>query len=1440
MTKHKIFKVFRLLLVAGLLFSALPAGRAQAATLNVCPSGCTYSSIQAAIDAAADGDVIEVADGTYDKTSEGWAPGSGDVHLRLLDIRKPITLRAANDGNGVRPVIDGSDINAAIRVKPSYFQGGQILIEGFEIRGNSSTGAAIMGDFCASDNPPKVIIQDNLITGALGGLNFWANADCSGSLSSSTENFEIKNNTFTNLGASGAQGYGIAIENLSSWAEAGNTYAGVISGNSFSHISSAGSNPMQAGVGVVVNLPVPSKPGSANVHILSNNFGANMGANIGIFTADANGAKLEKNNLSNGALGVYNGSPAGTADASSNWWGAGTGPAAGSIVGNVNYSPWCGNAACSFFVAGTDLQASIDATPAGGTLFVPDIYPDDTPDYTTGAASGYGYRLSGQHLILADGVIIKNALGGCFELGSQTVSGDHSWIMTESPAGAKCIPSGGHAAILSLQQPVDDIVVDGLEIDGSGERSGSAFYFNAGGSNIMILNNYVHDLQADGLPSTLLEYHADITGEFVIQGNLFKGTAGMVDMGNWDTTATYNSWGAYTVTPEMVDYNYDGSYELIHFEPYTHAAIVLTPSKTTPVAVGSNLSIDVIGVLKNITAATFTLEYDPDMFEFVRITDATTEFTPGPDGLIAHTSGQVKFDGWAFPAVSSPTEEGTLLYKLTLKALEKGNSLVSINPANDQFGMMPPSGPSNNVYAASLDSKTITAADPLEVTGADIKISKVAAGPYDETLPGNLADGFTMSLDGTTDWVYLDTDTITSNRPLKDGSYSFYLAGSAPAQEVFQLVVSNSGTEFFLRDAYLNDGTPLRVRGNDPLGTYTFVGTVKDDLELTAEVSIKITFVDPFTVTNADLKFAYVPEGPYQAVGGSYAAGFDLYVDPTVAWYYLDSDVITSSHDLKDGLYPFHNVSDPSHTPVFYVKVAGTDISLIDAFLLAHGAGEQPLRINGDAAPGTYTFSGELKDEYGLTTKAEMSIKVIDAVAYVQANTSLSGNLDHLIATFPPSIPDVIVHEPYKINSRMTLGAALPAGTKVSIEASADGITWVPYVTDVTLPGASFWITDLFSPAPAPADFDANYGGKVEHYRITVKDSPVTIDTTLKVESIISKDGFTTEVVLAALEDIPVLFVKPLVVTETDLWYSETPGGTYTQLAGSLAGGFVMKLDPEVAYYYLDTNTITANNPLKDGSYPFYIKTSPAGFFDYWATRGVVEGATEPWQIKMWEIINGRDPMFWVKVDGSSYSLIDGLQGGNNPLRINGSYFTGEYTYTGSLTDKYDTSDAFDIKVTFTRENIPTVTGTVSMQGRTTRSGILVTLSGGFGYGPYSATSGNQVSGNIVFSNLGLGEYVITVVHARYLDVTLALDKKVSLTTLKHLLAALELKAGDANDDNEINTSDASIVGSQYNTGNINSAGDVNFDNKVNIQDLALIGSNWGKTSADVYASWTP
>ncbi|MEL7637979.1 MAG: Ig-like domain-containing protein, partial [Anaerolineaceae bacterium] len=89
-----------------------------------------------------------------------------------------------------------------------------------------------------------------------------------------------------------------------------------------------------------------------------------------------------------------------------------------------------------------------------------------------------------------------------------------------------------------------------------------------------------------------------------------------------------------------------------------------------------------------------------------------------------------------------------------------------------------------------------------------------------------------------------------------------------------------------------------------------------------------------------------------------------------------------------------------------------------------------------------------------------------------------------------------------------------------------------------------------------------------------------------------------------------------------------------------------------------------------------------AEFFAYWAERGVVEGATG-WQGLMWQIINGDAPMFELKVEGTSFTLIDGLQGDPNPLRVNGGYYPGLYAFSGVVEDEFGFEDELDVDIFF-------------------------------------------------------------------------------------------------------------------------------------------------------------
>ena len=91
-------------------------------------------------------------------------------------------------------------------------------------------------------------------------------------------------------------------------------------------------------------------------------------------------------------------------------------------------------------------------------------------------------------------------------------------------------------------------------------------------------------------------------------------------------------------------------------------------------------------------------------------------------------------------------------------------------------------------------------------------------------------------------------------------------------------------------------------------------------------------------------------------------------------------------------------------------------------------------------------------------------------------------------------------------------------------------------------------------------------------------------------------------------------------------------------------------------------------------------------------TQGVIEGAAD-WQGIMWQIINGDLPVFYLKVEAGSYMLVDGLSLSNwipltdQHLRINGNYWPGVYSFTGTVADEYGFADELAVDITF--DDIP-------------------------------------------------------------------------------------------------------------------------------------------------------
>lgn len=82
------------LALLGFIVGGLSVGETVAAELRVCPVGCPYTSIQAAVDAAQPGDIIKIAQGTYSDVQNVPPLNTGTfTATQIVAVTQSITLR---------------------------------------------------------------------------------------------------------------------------------------------------------------------------------------------------------------------------------------------------------------------------------------------------------------------------------------------------------------------------------------------------------------------------------------------------------------------------------------------------------------------------------------------------------------------------------------------------------------------------------------------------------------------------------------------------------------------------------------------------------------------------------------------------------------------------------------------------------------------------------------------------------------------------------------------------------------------------------------------------------------------------------------------------------------------------------------------------------------------------------------------------------------------------------------------------------------------------------------------------------------------------------------------------------------------------------------------------------------------------------------------------
>jgi hypothetical protein len=224
MKNRRLFQLFSAALCA--VIALFPVANrtvlaAPEAELHVCPSGCAYVTIQAAVDAAAEGAVIKIAGGTY---SGVWAKTIATTNFnQVVYITKAVTLDGGYtpaNWTAPDPVANTTTIDAQGQGRVLYISlhaqavtlRGLRLVNGDGIKGGglTATGAGVYAFGNKNDNFDSAItLTDCVISGnttnrsaaglSLGGLNVTMTGNT------------IDHNTIHDTGGYGVSGAGLQL-----------------------------------------------------------------------------------------------------------------------------------------------------------------------------------------------------------------------------------------------------------------------------------------------------------------------------------------------------------------------------------------------------------------------------------------------------------------------------------------------------------------------------------------------------------------------------------------------------------------------------------------------------------------------------------------------------------------------------------------------------------------------------------------------------------------------------------------------------------------------------------------------------------------------------------------------------------------------------------------------------------------------------------------------------------------------------------------------------------------------------------------------------------------------------------------------------------------------------------------------------------------------------